>query len=334
MRIGVDQYTLRHLDGVHGIALLEFVRAQGLDGCQFRDIHEVSPALIPAEIREVHRHAESHGLYLEVGLSCPNPHRPGPAALRDGDGDLRAGLRRQLEGIAEAAAGTRAVRCFVAGAGARHLDPVPWPRQLADTTAVARDLAPVLQHLDLKLAFENHADATTFELMRIVDALGPDVAGVNLDTGNLPITLEDPLCALRRVAPYTIAVHLKDGIVIFADDGLRFNPRACGDGGLAIAELLRGLLATAPDVAVSIEDHGGLYAIPIFDDAFLATFGDVEPRELARVVRLARTCERQIAGGAMPSPEVVEQTPWPERAGPRLARARDHIRATLADLPG
>ncbi len=333
MRIGVDQYTFRHLDGLRGVALLELVRAHGLDGFQFRDIHQVSRDLDPGEMREAHAHARAHGLYLEVGLSCPNPHHPGPEALRDGDGDLRAGLRRQLECIAAATVGSRAVRCFIAGAGARHLDPVPWTEQLASTRAVAGDLGPVLRDLNLKLAFENHADSTTFELVRLVEWLGPDVAGINLDTGNLPITLEDPLCAVRRVAACTIAVHLKDGIVVFTDDGLQFNPRPFGDGGLPVADLLREL-STAPDLTVSIEDHAGLYAIPIFDDAFLATFEDLEPRELSGVIRVARTCEQRIATGDLLPPEVVERTPWPERVGPRLARARDRIRATLADLAG
>ena len=333
MRIGVDQYTLRHLDGVRGVALLELVRAQGLDGFQFRDIHQVSRDLDPGEIREAHAHARAHGLYLEVGLSCPNPHHPGPAALRDGDGDLRAGLRRQLECVAVATVGSRAVRCFVAGAGARHLDLVPWTEQLAGTTAVARDLVPVLRDLDLKLAFENHADSTTFELVRMVETLGSEVAGINLDIGNLAITLEDPLCAVRRVAASTIAVHLKDGIVVFADNGLQFNPRPFGEGGLPIVDVLRALPA-APNLAISIEDHAGLYAIPIFDGSFLATFEDLEPRELSAVVRFARRCEQRIAAGDILPPEVIERTPWAVRAGPRLAGARDRLRAALVDLPG
>jgi len=332
MRVGVDQYTLKHLDGVRGIALLDLVRAHGLDGCQFRDPHEVSPALDPVELREVHAHARAHGMYLEVGISCPNPHAPGPVALRDGDGDLRAGLRRQLEAIAAVAVGTRSVRCFVGSRGARHRSPVPWTRQIEDTIALVRDLAPVLRDLTLKLAFENHTEATTFELVRVVNALGSDVAGITLDTGNIPITVEDPLLALRRATPYTIATHLKDGIVVFADDGLVYNPRACGDGVVPIPEILRTLGATSPDLTVSIEDHGGLYEIPIFRDEFLATLTDLEPREMGRVVRLARDCERRIAAGTLDSLAAAERTPWEERVFPRLDRAAAYVRAVVADL--
>ena len=332
MRVGVDQYTLKHLAGVRGSALLDVVRAHGLDGCQFRDPHEVSPALDPVEIREVRAHAVAHGMYLEVGLSCPNPHTPGAEALRDGDGDLRAGLRRQLEAIAAAAAGTRSVRCFVGSRGARHRLPVPWTRQVADTIALASDLAPVLRDLGLKLAFENHADASTFDLIRIADALGHDVAGITFDTGNIPITVEDPLFAVRRAAPYTIATHLKDGVVVFANDGLVYNPRACGEGMVPIPEILRTLTAAAPDLTVSIEDHGGLYEIPIFQDEFLSTLTDLEPREMGRVVRLARECERRIAAGTLDSVDDAERTPWADRVFPRLDRAAAYVRGVVGQL--
>ncbi len=332
MRVGVDQYTLKHLDGVRGSALLDLVRAHGLDGCQFRDPHEVSPTLDPAELRDVRAHARAHGMYLEVGISCPNPHAPGPVALQDGGGDLRAGLRRQLEAVAAAAEGTRSVRCFVGSRGARHRHPVPWPRQVADTIAVARDLTPILRDLGLKLAFENHAEASTFDLVRIAETLGSDVAGITLDTGNIAITVEDPLLAVQRAAPYTIATHVKDGIVVFADDGLVYNPRACGDGVVPIPEILQTLSATAPDLTVSIEDHGGLYEIPIFEDEFVATLPDLQPREMGRVVRLARECERRIAAGTLDSLEAAERTPWEARVFPRLDRAAAYVRAVVGRL--
>jgi len=41
------------------------------------------------------------------------------------------------------------------------------------------------------------------------------------------------------VAACTIAVHLKDGVVVFTDDGLQFNPRPFGEGALPVADLLR-----------------------------------------------------------------------------------------------
>lgn len=328
MRIGLDQYTLYHLSDRSGIELLELVRAHGLDGMQFGDVHQLSRTLDRGEIREAHEFARDHNLYLEGGIPCLNPHKPGQSLLRDGDGDLKVGLRRQLEAIAVAVAGTRAVRCFVGGPGDRHRGAAPWSQQVADTISVARDLAPLLRNLDLKLAFETHADATTHDLIRVVTELGQDVAGICLDTGNLVITLEDPLPAVRRAAPYTIATHVKDGVVTFGENGLVFHARPCGQGVIPLAEIVRELYHHNPDLTLSIEDHDRLFQIPIFHDDYLATFPNLDPVELAHVVRVACSCEREIAAGKLASPAAIEATPWAERA----LQALDESAAYLQDL--
>ena len=92
------------------------------------------------------------------------------------------------------------------------------------------------------------------------------------------------------------------------------------------------LLPMIADLTVSIEDHGGLYEIPIFRDEFLATLTDLEPREMGRVVRLARDCERRIAAGTLDSLAAAERTPWEERVLPRLNRIAAYVRAVVAGL--
>lgn len=333
MKVGLDQYSIHHRDDLTGIQLLDLVREFGLEGIQFGSIHQVSPTLDGGEIGEVAGHARASNLYLEVGIPCPNPHLANPAALRDGNGDLQEGLRRHLEAIAEATVGSRAVRCFVGGPGDRHTRSVPWSQQVADTVGVARDLSPTLRDLDLRLAFENHADATVDELIRVVDDLGPDVAGICLDTGNLPITLDDPLAAATRAAPYTIATHLKDGVVTFADDGLAFNARPCGQGVLPLEDIIRELVRANPDLTLSIEDHDRLFPIPIFRDEYLATFPDLTAIGLAHAVRTAWACSQRIAAGTMPDPVTVEAVPWPERADRRIREGGAYVRGLVSGQP-
>lgn len=336
MRLGVDQYTLHHMIGVPGgltgIAVLELIHARGLAGIQFGDIRQVSPTLDGGELRAARDWARAHGLYLELGIPCPNPYRPGQLLIQDGDGDFRHGLRRHLPLIAEALEGTRSVRCFVGGPGDRHEGAAPFPDQIRETIAVLREFVPLLRDLGLKLAFENHADATTDELIGVVEALGTDVAGLNLDTGNLMILLEDPLPATRRAAPYTIATHLKDGIVVFADDGLTYNARPLGEGSLPVADILAELARHQPDLTLSIEDHGRFFPMPIYRDAFLSTFPSLSPIDLAGWVRTARLTEQRIAAGELASPEVIEAVPWEDRALDRLERGRRFAASTLETL--
>jgi 3-oxoisoapionate decarboxylase len=331
MRIGIDNYSAHHLE-LTGIALLQHAEKFGLAGVQFDNYSQVTPRFDRTEAAEVRDYAIANGLYLEGGMPCPNPHRPGPLALRDGDGDFRRGLRRHLEGLAEVVVGSRAVRCFVGGPGDRTRG-APWRQQLADTAAVVRELSPVLRDLELKLAFENHADATIGELIHMIEEVGQDVMGICLDTGNLVITLDEPLEAGRRAAPYTIATQIKDGIVVFDQDGLTFNPRPLGEGMVPLQPVLEEVARFHPDVLLSIEDHGRLFPIPIFDDEFMATFDRLKPTHLAHVVRLARECEQRIERGEVPSPAEVESVPWPDRADERMRRGARHLKQIVDRLP-
>ena len=123
----------------------------------------------------------------------------------------------------------------------------------------------------------------------MIEAIGTDVMGICLDTGNFPMTLEDPLSAVRRVAPYAVATHLKDGVVTFAEDGLVYQARPCGEGLIPMRAILEELVHASPGLrTLSVEDHDGLFPIRIFRDEFVASFSDLRPVEFADVIRLAR----------------------------------------------
>src|SRR5262249_9226876 len=160
------------------------------------------------------------GLYLEIGIGNANPARFArfPAVVVLGDGDYRRGLERQIRfarrfGFAE-------LRIDLGGEAARFDPAVPWPPQLAAIRAFLLDLAPLCRDLACRLDLETHADITTFELVRLIEEVGPDVLGVCLDTANVLCRAEDPLAAARRVASYVHQTHAKDAILYFVDDGL------------------------------------------------------------------------------------------------------------------
>lgn len=331
-KIGVDQWTFHHLGHFSGIEILDLLRAHGLEGYQFGDARQISRTLDRGEIREVREHALAHGMYIEGGVPCFNPHQAGQAALEDGDGDLLLGIRRHLEALADVVVESRAVRC-VMGKPCNRTLPVPWPQQIADTVSVARKLVPILRGLDLKLAFETHAEATSTELLQMIEAIGSDVVGICLDTGNFPMTLEDPLAAVERVARYAIATHLKDGVVVFAEDGLVYQARPSGQGVIPIQAILEELTRANPDLrTLSLEDHDGLFWIRIFNDEFVSTFANHPPVEFAHVIRMARECEQHVARGTLPSLEALEAVPWEKQALPRLEQSARYIREQLATV--
>lgn len=330
MRVGLDAYSVKPLN-LDARQTLEYARARGLAGVQFGTAYELSPTLDPGEIAEVAAEFRHHGCYLEVGIPCINPHRPGPQALQAGDGNQRAGTARLMRLAAQA--GSSSLRCFVGGPADRHRQDVPWGQQLADSAALLRDLAPLARDLGVRFALETHADATTAELLRMVEAVGVEAAGLCLDTGNLSICLEEPVAATRRAAPYVIATHTKDAVLWLADDGLRWQARACGEGLMPWPALLRELAACAPDLTLSLEDHLAIFEMPIFEPAWLAAFPDVSASELAAVVGLAWRGQRLIERGEIPAPPQVEATPWPEQAADRLERAGRYLNQVLTTLP-
>jgi len=330
LRVGLDAYSVKPLN-LNALQTLEYSRARGLAGVQFGTAYELSLTLDPGEIAEVAAEFRHHRCYLEVGIPCINPHRPGPQALQAGDGDQRAGTARLMRLAAQA--GSPSLRCFVGGPADRHRQDVPWGQQLADSIALLCDLAPLARELGVRFALETHADATTAELLRMVEAVGVEAAGLCLDTGNLSICLEEPVAAARRAAPYVIATHTKDAVLWLADDGLRWQARPCGEGLMPWAALLRELAGHASDLTLSLEDHLGIFEMPIFDPVWLAGFPEVAAAELAAVVGLAWRGQRRIERGETPDPQQVEAIPWAEQVAGRLERAGEYLNRLLPILP-
>ena len=60
------------------------------------------------------------------------------------------------------------------------------------------------------LAMENHIDFTADEMLQLMERVDSKSFGVNFDTGNFVRLLDDPVEGMKKLAKYTMAVHLKD----------------------------------------------------------------------------------------------------------------------------
>jgi sugar phosphate isomerase/epimerase len=326
MRVGLDAYTVRDMRR-DATGKLEWARAHGLDGVQFPLPTDLSPALDRGQIREIAAYAAALGLYLDVGVSTINPHRrPGT----DPDAG-RAHLAQEIRAAREA--GTTAVRSTLGGPDDRFNPDVPWQQQLDDAAAFVRPLGPLLRDLGCRLAIETHGDATTWELVRLAEATDGATA-VLLDTANVLVRVEEPLAAARRAAPHVIATHAKDGILFLdetdQDRGIIRQNRPCGQGVVPWPEVLAVLGEYQPDLRLSIEDHRGLYPMPIHDPAFIAAHPDLTAAELGAYVGLAWRCTRRIRAGEIVAPEVAEAIPWEQEQDERIAASAAHLRRAAA----
>jgi sugar phosphate isomerase/epimerase len=195
-----------------------------------------------------------------------------------------------------------------------------------------RPQAPFFRDLGVTLALELHFEFTTFELLRLFEMCEADPGdwlGVCLDTFNVLPMLEDPVLASERILPWVVATHVKDGGMTLDDGGLLTFPTGVGEGQVDFNGILN-LLATLPrPVNLSVEDHGGRFRTPFFEDDFRRRFPDLDTRELSRLVAGARTGGSALQAGRM---AVTERADWPDQCEERTWRGLRNLRRIVEDF--
>jgi sugar phosphate isomerase/epimerase len=319
MRVGLDTFSIREL-GLDPFGQLDWIAQHGFAGAQFGRMDRD-----PGAMREIREQADRLGLYSHISVPSPNPHRaPGPVSERC---DL---IRGQIEQAAEC--GWHELATSLGGPDDRYQSPVAWATQLADSADLLRSLAPVLRDCGSRIDLEDHGEATTFEIVRLVESVGPDVLGVCLDTANVLCFGEDPVAAAERVAPYVHLTHAKDAILFLTDEGACRQGRPPGQGVCDWERILPVLGRHKLDLPLSIEDHKWLFDVPVFTSEWHAEQADLSRAELAEFVRLAWDGQRRIADGELPAPEAYEAIPYTDQLAERLAFGRDYLNGLLGRL--
>ena len=194
------------------------------------------------------------------------------------------------------------------------------------------ELTPRLEERGIRIAIETHADLTVDELLGIIERLDPEIAGITIDTGNLLMSLDEPLEATERLAPWVQGTHIKDVVLAFTPRGLCWQARPIGSGILPMPDMLAAILRHHPTIALSIELHPRIYDLPIYDSRWLGFFPGLRAVSLAAVVRLAADCERRYAEGSLSRPELVEAVPWANRDLDWLASSLGYLRSVVPTL--
>lgn len=135
----------------------------------------------------------------------------------------------------------------------------PHGPQLARLKELYRKAVKVAEEYGIKIAIENHLDYHSTELLEILEAVDSPYVGITFDSGNFVRLNEDPVEAMRRLAPAVLATHLKDLRVmpgVPADQWCYYATVPLGDGIVdngALVKLLhaagyQGLLAVEIDL--------------------------------------------------------------------------------------
>ena len=100
--------------------------------------------------------------------------------------------------------------------------PDSWAIHYRRLRAALKRVLPAARANGIILGIENHIDLTGDEMVELIEGVGSPHLGVTLDTGNNLRLFEDPLEVCRKLAPYTVATHVKD-IGIWRGDPKEFS---------------------------------------------------------------------------------------------------------------
>jgi sugar phosphate isomerase/epimerase len=319
-KVGLDAYSLKPLN-LDPFELLDWALMNDACGVQFSE--PPAQSVDRGFLGELRDYAGQNGLYLEWGGGQHIPLDPATGDPRD----IAAMNRR----VAEQAAllGVRTVRSCSGGLMRWKEDSVPTDVLLQE---MARDLGgqrALFKDLGVTLAIETHFEFTTFELLRLFNMIGADPGGpfgVCLDTMNLLTMLEEPVAATRRVLPWVVTTHIKDGGLALGPGGLTSFTAEAGRGTVDFVRIFEELSALPREVTLSIEDHGGDFAIPIFDPVFLAKFPDLSVPEFADLLGIAARTQELMQSKTL---AVLDRVRWPEACEARVKRDLRAIKAIV-----
>lgn len=339
MRIGVDSTKFPGAAGLSATALLERVAGLGFEGVSFRSILDVSPTLDRGELSAARECARDLDLRIAAGIGKVNPFTvPEFPELRAlGGGDYLRAQTLMIEAAAEA--GIHEVwsalcnfQFSLSGLYAfdRFRTDVGWAEQLAATTAFVGRLAPVLRAHGTHVNIETHEEITTFELVRIVEEVGPDAVGITLDTANVFVRGESAVAAARRAAAYVRATHIRDAALVRADDGLTRFLRPVGEGVIDWPAVLGALEPAAPMLSIEgILSSRAAMPVPLFDERWDAGHPDQVPEERDELLRLADAYGVRAARGEAMDEAALRAPVLPDEPLEFLMRSAEALRAHL-----
>jgi sugar phosphate isomerase/epimerase len=327
-RVGVDNYSLNPLE-LDPMDTLQWALDHQADGIQFSGLSpRDQPLADKGYLKDLSQFAESNNLYLEWGGGQHIPY------------DLQTWKKKDIlpenQRVAEQAGilGTRIIRSCSGGLMRWNSSSPSTETLLKETALTLKSQKKMLQDHNVLLAIETHFEFTTHELLVLFDmceAEPGDYLGIDLDTMNLLIMLEDPLMGTERILPWVVATHIKDGGLICSDEGFIAFPAEIGKGFIPLMDILKRLKSLDRNIHLSIEDHGGQFNQPIFDPEFLSKFPDLTVPEFSRLIRTAHRTSNALDEGKW---SITDRDDWPAICETRLDRDIKTLRKMVKSLEG
>jgi sugar phosphate isomerase/epimerase len=247
-----------------------------------------------AAIRQIRDHADRLGIKLQLahGSVCPSSR-----SFNAQNGTLEVQLTRALK--ASQIFGATCMRCILGGDPERpqiemHIDNM--------VKAIQGQRSRIVDS-GVKLAVENHGgDLQAREMKMMIDAVGRDVMGVCLDSGNPVWMLEDPHMTLETLISYAETCHVRDSAVWKVPEGIAVRWVNMGDGNVDIDGWISKFIQAKPGLPIIFENlvsaRPRIHAV--YDPKFWDNWRKMPAWELGRFLTLA---DKGTPKPATPLPE-------------------------------
>ena len=248
-----------------------------------RAMISLPPAVIGDEtaLRQIRAHADGLGIKLQLAHSsvCPSSR-----SFNAQNGSLEEQVARALK--ASQIFGASCMRCILGGDPER-----PQIEMHLDTMIKAvRGLRSRIVDSGVKLAWENHGgDVQAREMKAAIEAIGPDVIGVCLDSGNPVWMLEDLHATLEMLIPYTLTCHVRDSAVWKVPEGIAVRWVNMGEGNVDIDGWIKKFIEAKPGLPIIFENlvSGAPRVHRVYDPAFWTNWSKVPASEFSRFLAVA-----------------------------------------------
>lgn len=265
----------------------------------------------PAYIRSVRRVSDQLGMYFEVMLPLPA-----------GDSDP---FEKSLIAAREAGATAIRTRCLQGRRYESFATLAEWKEFVEHSRDSVLRATTVVEKHKMPLGVENHKDWTADELSKMMEQISSEYVGVCLDTGNNISLLEDPIAVVEALAPYAMAVHLKDMAMGEWPNGFELSEVPFGEGLLNLRKVVETIQAARPKVRITLEMiTRDPLQVPCLMTRYWTTFPDRSGYELVRTLQLARSQTKPL-----PRPSELEAAVQLKREEENVVRCLDYGRREL-----
>ncbi|WP_123054008.1 sugar phosphate isomerase/epimerase family protein [Clostridium sp. JN-1] len=238
MKIGLEtesyhlQFITRRMD------VFKFIRRTaelGLDGVMLNIIPwpgvqniAVLESFEPEYLEKVRQEIKKYGLYAEIDTNGTDPKH----------------LTEVIEVAHKIGADVVRTYCCMGEYDVKLLEKAPGD---------IKQVVPLLKKYRIKFAVENHEEETTDDVIKVIEEVNSPWVGAHCDIGNGMMAWEDPVEAVKKLAPYAFTTHFKDHIVIKDGDEYKVCGVPAGTGNIDLDECFKILVNESKLTRVNIE---------------------------------------------------------------------------------